>query len=396
MRLKSIKYTEFEELPKEWALDNFSLEAINLVVGKNATGKTRSLNLISNLAQILSGRKKPSELITGNFDVLFEHGDCVLSYVLHIQDHKVVSEIFKENENVRLARGEGGKGEIYHAKEQRMLDFQTPDHEAAAVARRDSIQHDFLRPLSEWGAGVRHYAFGEAMGRNNIAVLSDTANPPDPSNAEQVIGLFRKADKHYPGTFKKKVMQLMQEVGYDLEDIRVESLSSFPLLPNAFMTGTPVVLVVKERSLSAPTEQFAISQGMFRALSVIINIQYAINEDTPSCVVIDDIGEGLDFDRSCRLIEIIRSSSIDSNIQLIMSTNDKFVMNNVPMSEWSVLVRNGGRISVRNEHNSKQLFDAFKYTGLNNFDFLALDFLNDEEALEVLLGDPESHKESDE
>jgi hypothetical protein len=161
------------------------------------------------------------------------------------------------------------------------------------------------------------------------------------------------------------------------------------------MTGTPVVLVVKEKSLSAPTEQFAISQGMFRALSVIINIQYAINEDIPSCVIIDDIGEGLDFDRSCRLIEIVRSSSIDSNIQLIMSTNDKFVMNNVPMSEWSVLVRNGGRISVRNEHNSKQLFDAFKYTGLNNFDFLALDFINDQEALEGLLGDPESHKESD-
>ena len=123
MRLKSIKYTEFEGIPKEWALDNFSLEAINLVVGKNATGKTRSLNVISGLAQILSGRKKPSELITGNYDVLFEHEDCTLSYVLRIQDHKVVSEIFKENEKVRLTRVEGGKGEIYHAKEQRMLDF---------------------------------------------------------------------------------------------------------------------------------------------------------------------------------------------------------------------------------------------------------------------------------
>jgi energy-coupling factor transporter ATP-binding protein EcfA2 len=390
MRLKSIKYSEFEGTPKEWILNDFSFEAINLVVGKNATGKTRSLNVINAIGKILSGRRKPSELITGCYDVVFEHDDETLNYVLRIKDHKVISEIFCVAGQTRLIRAEDGKGEIFHEKEGKMLEFQTPDSEAAVVARRDSIQHDFLRPLSEWGSGVRHYAFGEAMGRNNLTILSDSANPPDPSNAEEVIGLFIKANKHYPDIFKKKVIHLMKQIGYDLEDINVEPPSNFSFSPNPFMAGTPVVLVAKEKSLSAPTDQFNMSQGMFRALSVIINIQYAIIEDTPSCVIIDDIGEGLDFDRSCRLIEEIRACSLSSNIQLIMSTNDKFVMNNVPICEWSVLVRDGGHIAVKNQRNSSEFFDAFKFTGLNNFDFLALDFINDQEAVESILIDIDS------
>ena len=395
MRLKLIKYAEHEGTPKEWILKDFSFEAINLVVGRNATGKTRSLNIINWLGKILSGRKKPSELYSGFYDVTFEHEGRILNYVLRIQDHKVIAEEFREADHVRLKRGEGGKGEIYHVKESKMLEFQTPDNEAAVVARRDSIQHDFLRPLSEWGSGVRHYAFGEAMGRNTIAVQIDNAPPPDPSNAEEVIGLYCKADKHYPTVFKNKVIDLMRDIGYDLEDIYVESIRSISLPATPFLGGLPVFLVVKERSLSAPTEQFDISQGMFRALSVIINMQYAIIEDMPSCVIIDDIGEGLDFERSCRLIEVIRNCSLDSNIQLIMSTNDRFVMNSIPISEWAVLVRSGGHIAVKNRRNSSELFDSFKFTGLNNFDFLAMDFINDKDALEGFLLDDGSSDGSD-
>jgi hypothetical protein len=34
---------------------------------------------------------------------------------------------------------------------------------------------------------------------------------------------------------------------------------------------------------------------------------------------------------------------------------------------------------VHNYTNSKATFDNFKFTGLNNFDFLAMDFINENE-----------------
>ena len=60
----------------------------------------------------------------------------------------------------------------------------------------------------------------------------------------------------------------------------------------------PKFLYVQEDGLKSVTEQLEISQGMFRALSLFIQINYAILSDQPSCIIIDDIGEGLDFQRS--------------------------------------------------------------------------------------------------
>src|SRR5207244_1908095 len=105
---------------------------------------------------------------------------------------------------------------------------------------------------------------------------------------------------------------------------------------------TPIILYVKERDLPDVTQQTGMSQGMFRALSIIIHMNYAVIANRPSCVIIDDIGEGLDFDRSCRLIDLLRRRTYESTVQLLMSTNDRFVMNHVPLEEWSVLDRRGG------------------------------------------------------
>ncbi len=361
-------------------MTDFALEPINLVVGKNATGKTRTLNVIDGLGKLLSGRQRPSELSTGNYKVIFDHEQHQLTYILEVRDHKVTQESVTDGERMLLSRGEQGKGVIFHEKENKNLEFQTPESDAAVVARRDSIQHDFLRPLSDWGSGVRHYSFGDTMGRTTIGLLIEEGPPPDPTNPNEVVGLFRKGVKRYPDVFKHNVIQAMTNVGYDLEDIDAVTPGNIRIQSSSIIPVTPVALFVKERSLSGVTEQTEMSQGMFRALSVIIHLQYAILEDLPSCILIDDIGEGLDFERSCQLIKYIRSCALDSKIQLIMSTNDRFVMNNVPLEEWTLLTRSGGHMEAHNYSNSKEVFDNFKYTGLNNFDFLALDFINEEEA----------------
>jgi hypothetical protein len=141
------------------------------------------------------------------------------------------------------------------------------------------------------------------MGRTTISFLNDGGPPPDPTNPNEVIGLFRKGTQQYPNIFKDSVIKAMNDIGYDIEDINVNTPQNIQFQSNSIIPVMPVVLValiVKERSLSGSTEQVEMSQGMFRALSVIIHLQYAIHGDHPSFILIDDIGEGLDFDRSCR------------------------------------------------------------------------------------------------
>src|SRR5262249_46313215 len=190
--LNSITYSQFQGTPREWLLSNMTLGSVNLVVGKNASGKTRTLNVIHGLGKLVSGRQKPSELTTGRYTTTFEHEGRLLHYFLDIQDQKVIAEEFRDGTLVRLRRGAGGAGMIFYEKEKRDLDFQTPETEAAVVARMDTIQHRFLEPLGEWGAGVRHYAFGDQMGRIHLALLVKGGAEPDPTDVNAVIGLFRK------------------------------------------------------------------------------------------------------------------------------------------------------------------------------------------------------------
>ena len=84
IRLKSLKYCELQGRDRAWSLDNLVLGQINLLVGKNATGKTRVINVIANLANSLL---REGNITTQNagYDVLFTDGTNETQYELTIE-----------------------------------------------------------------------------------------------------------------------------------------------------------------------------------------------------------------------------------------------------------------------------------------------------------------------
>lgn len=373
MRLQTVKYAEFEGTPQEWTLEGLSLGARNLIVGKNASGKSRALNIISALAGHLAGLRPPS--ISGNYDVTFTKDGETLRYQLKYDEEEVVAERFSVEGKVLLDRGRGGEGiilaeELDGGKEIR---FQTPPSKLAAVARRDTIQHKFLEPLYAWGSSLRHYLFGTHLGKDTFLVSVEKGGTrPDDRDPNAVVALFRQAEKEFKEEFKQGIMSDMGEIDYDVADIGIKTPLSIRVISGPEFVG----LYVKEINLPGITDQHSMSQGMFRALSILIQVNYSQMAKKSTCILIDDIGEGLDFDRSCRLIDLLRKKAKESNVQLILSTNDRFVMNRVPLEEWSVMQRQGNHVRVRNYENSRELFEEFKFTGLSNFSFLEMDFVS--------------------
>ena len=57
-----------------------------------------------------------------------------------------------------------------------------------------------------------------------------------------------------------------------------------------------------------------------------------------------------------------------------MSTNDRFVMNNVPLKYWAVTKRLSNKTKIYNYENAQKKFDDFELSGLSNFDFFASEF----------------------
>ena len=133
-------------------------------------------------------------------------------------------------------------------------------------------------------------------------------------------------------------------------------------------------MYVKEADLIHRTPQHEMSEGMFRSLSLIIHLNYALSAKVPSCILIDDIGEGLDYQRSTTLIELLIDKAKDSSVQLILATNNQFVMNKVDLEYWSVIKREMQKTVFYNYRNAKDVFDQFELTGLDNFDFFSSNY----------------------
>ena len=106
-------------------------------------------------------------------------------------------------------------------------------------------------------------------------------------------------------------------------------------------------------------------------IAIVVTINYLMQKGAEGTIVIDDIGEGIDFERSSRLTELIFKRAEDTGTQLIATSNDRFLMNIVDIKYWNVFERKGETVRAFNCRNSKRAFDEFSLTGLNNFDFFS-------------------------
>lgn len=373
MRLIQVDYTQYAGTDREWSVRGLTLGPINLLVGQNATGKSRTLHIIHAMGQLLSGKKKHVE---AHWTLLFRNEADEIRYELEICEGIVRKEILAKGGDTLLERGAAGTGKIDARDSEEPMQFKIPETTPATIAKRDEYQHPFLEPLHEWASSLRYYPFGGPMGRDKVALPEEPGtNLPDPSDFEFVVALFKSGTERFGGKFEMKVREDMGRIGYALDEVGIEEVTD--VTSAIALVARPLCLFAKESDLKAKTPQMVMSQGMFRALSLIVQTVYAELSGVPACVVVDDIGEGLDFERSTKLIDLLMERARNNAFQLIMATNDRFVMNAVPLETWSCLRRTAGGSEVLNYDNSKELFDNFKLTGLGHFDFLTTEYFSE-------------------
>lgn len=388
MYLKSIEYSEHMGAPQAWAVKKLEFGNINLIVGKNSSGKSRVLNVINALAQALSGKSPAfgTGTWTAEFDRLkgLQHEQQI--YSVSYADGGVAHERFKIKSDLVMERGAAGDGYVMNRKAGRVK-YKVARDRLMAVMKSDQYQHPQFEHIQNWAANVCIYRFGTDFGKGTLAMQNQPSstfqndsfdmsgavdNPPD-----VFIGTFEK----FGQVFKEILLSDLNSIGYPCEDIGM-----LPVQNIRFGGISPLGLALKEYGLDCVTTQADMSQGLYRALALLIqfnaNILWAQSKkvgrelvpgDSPM-IVIDDIGEGLDYDRSKRLIAVLVEKALRFKVQILMSSNDRFIMNDVPLEYWTVLHREGCVVRPFNYYNSKEMFDEFEYLGLNNFDFFSNEY----------------------
>ena len=380
MNLKAIKFSRFKGEINEWSIEGkpingiydqwLTFEDINLIVGKNASGKSRTIDAIRQLADLVSGDAKLSQFNalgygTAEYSLEFDNEGKKIEFYIDFKEGKILQEILKIDNIEKLNRIDG---KLYYEEVKTSLDFQTDD-DVLAVTKRDKKQHAFFEDLYSWGKNLNHYRFGRQLGKDALlkdinAVKDD--DEVDLKDGNQVAAIFIKGKRTFPEVFVKTIIEDMESISYKLQEINASPIKFFPFA--AFGIN------VQELDIDDVTDQREMSQGMFRALSLLIQLNFSLLSNISSCILIDDIGEGLDYERSKSLIDLIINKVKNSSVQVLMTTNDRFIMNKIPLQYWSVIQRVPKKSLFHNYRNSKDIFDDFKYTGLNNFDFLSSDF----------------------
>lgn len=384
MKLEKFKY---KNETREWKIDELELNSINLIVGQNATGKTRVIDAIKNLSELICGKPLSSKVEESYEVSLTENGDSY-RYLLKVKGQHILEErleeinfeknngrrdeVDKTNEIDRinktekkelLIRKENGEGTIYSQKDEKNLEFGIQENQLAIVFKNDKIHHKFVEKIVSWAEKTLFYSFGTNLGKYNYYSMNEIGEDYSLKDTEKLVKNYIKAREKYEDILDEKIKDDLKNIGYDISSIGVEKGTS--------NQGEVKFLSIQESDLKRKTFQFDMSQGMFRALSIIMQLNICLLDNDGELIVVDDIGEGLDYERSTKLIKLIIQKTKESKIQVIMTTNDRFIMNNVDIAYWQVVQRDSGNIRFFNKKNSRDIFEDFEYTGLSNFDFLS-------------------------
>ncbi|SFE92140.1 AAA domain-containing protein, putative AbiEii toxin, Type IV TA system [Chitinophaga sp. CF118] len=352
-----MKLTELSYKTANWEIKNLEFDNVSLIVGKNSTGKSKTLRAIDLLGKILTQRVGLVEESTWNVTFSSDkYGTINYQFIVETSNGEsfVSFEQMAVDDKVYVHR------KLQQASLQNVLDnigntIYPPSNKLTIHITRDIKKYPYLEEIIIWAERSYGFKFG-------------SIGPEVPYN-QQEYNLLTAVDeipalyKELSAESKERVRKYFLEIGYRIDEI-------------VFTSGRQRnFLHIKESDMEIYLAHYQLSQGMFRSLSILIFIEYLLFIKKAATVIIDDLCEGLDYDRATKLGKIIYENCIQKNIQLIATSNDMFLMDVVNLKYWNLLQRDGAVVTALNPKNQPDLFNDFQFTGLSNFDFLASDYI---------------------
>lgn len=355
MRIKKLSYAD-----PNWELKSLHLSKINLVVGKNSTGKTKTLQTIDLLVKMITQKR---DLNWGaKWDILFEnYKEEEINYSFSTSYKKKQDVTFEKmilDGRLVLSRNskyDSGRAKIRNFSSNR-FDFVYPPHNKLVLhTNRDIRAYPFLEDIANWAEQSYGFKFG------NISPYSFLNQQEYDllTAVEDIPTLF----KSLKSSDVEKIISDFNSIGYDITNISVQG------------NGATTIMLIKEKGIKRNIPHFQLSQGMFRALALIVYLQYLISRKKPATIIIDDLCEGLDYERATKLGKLLFETALKGDIQLIATSNDNFLMEVIDLRYLNVLFREGKIVRGINAQSNPEIFEEFKFTGLSNFDFFSSNYI---------------------
>ncbi len=340
-----------------WKLDGLKLSQFAILTGRNGVGKSRTCNVITNTIKSIAGR---IGLQLGNKRIVIDTAENTSFEVIINTEQNSSNNLFiKEEKLFQIVNDERkflfDRNNIYDSNISQTVQYSPPDNMLTFHVRRDKVSHPFieeiLREISKF-----HFVNFDEPKMLAVGKLLEKHLPMEmlPSMTPICFEQFVTEDK------KKIILDQINSVGFLIEDIFVLST----VVAARGETQKVPMLYLKEKQVSSPYSIIQASSGMMKMIFLIVTLNLI---ESGSCILIDNIGDGLDYRRSIEAMRILEDKAKET--QIIISTNNEFLLNQTDIRNWNILHRNGSVVKAYNYSNNKEKLIKFSDSGLSNYEY---------------------------
>lgn len=315
-------------------------DILTLLVGVSGVGKTRVLNCINTMKKIALGKIDETENSIWNVDFYIDLSNY--SWSGQIEKGRIVEETLLKDEEA-----------IFQRKEN---EFILQGVNIPKISDRLSVLSIF------WGVPDINEVYKEVM---NIYMINVNSIPEELYIRPSIVKDMSITDGNtlsYSNYSIYEKMLLAHSKGLDaFDDIMEDYITVFPMVEDMKFdydkSGSEYTFYLKERSTDWISYEF-LSSGMKKGLFHIACLNVL---PEGSVLLIDELENSMGVRCLDLVLDMLNSN--DRNFQTIVTSHHPYVINNVDMSHWQVVLRGGNRIYTKGKEElglGKSHHEAFK------------------------------------
>ena len=335
---------------------------LNIIFGKSASGKTRTLNILFGIGLMHRGGPV-SSTSPETWAVLFKERDKEYFYQVGTGNNE--GNLFVKQDALHSGAGETL---IFDREQNKLLNEVTNEEERYSPISnelslnyvKDTEKHKTALKLRNYLTQFKRldYSIANVVGATSLLDNNRLIVEPNGAFLDATISNIMNG---FPTSFEKIKMNFM-DIYPHVENI---SIGKLPVGINSIQT-----LFIKEDFLDIPYPWFHASSGMVKTLA-LLSILFSPLEK--SLIMIDEIENSLDYEGLVKIADIIKEVSMDR--QIVVATHSPIFANMFAFDQWIICTREGKRTKFHNIKKDAKLAELFNQN-FDNFSLYTQDFLN--------------------
>ena len=357
IKLKSFEWTESRDKEVEMQLKNLSIDDFNLLISDNAQGKTRLFKTLTFFSNLF--KDKPQIIITDfsgkfNFEIMdskeIEKVDYEINIIPENGKNNFIETVTRNN---RILFSSKKKILFNESTQSEVKNYFIPKN-IPALSSINEIDFTTINLLR----GFFQRIFWVSSNKSRRVDVSPDAVIPD-NNGANISSVLNNWNKSYPELFNELMNEFKQ---------------CFPFIKKIFFKQQDIqgmmkadLLAFEEENIDHSILQTEWSDGIYRILFLLMTpkIPFHIGDEVlpPSLILIDEIENGLDFNRLKYIINYFKDYADDS--QILIASHSPLVCDFVHPVNWKVAKRKGTEVNFISpkfqEEDLDSQLDLFKH-----------------------------------